>query len=59
MRQLRRDLDAALAARRYRPLPLQRLRPLPQAQRRKPTAGKADKTFGRMIGTGQANISIE
>ncbi len=58
MCQLRGDLDAAVAPRRNRPLPLQRLWPLPQAQQRQPTAGKADKTFGRMIGTEQTNILI-
>ena len=41
MRQLRRHLDAAVAARRHRPLPLQRVRPLPQDERDEQTAGKA------------------
>ena len=41
MRELRRHLDAAVAEGRDGPLPLQRLRPLPQDERHEQTAGKA------------------
>ena len=45
MRQLRLHFDAAVASRRHRPLPVQRLRPLPQnEQRHAATAHQADPT---------------
>lgn len=47
MRQLWRHLDAAVAPRRHRPLPLQRLRPLPQDERHEPAPGQAAATAGK------------
>lgn len=46
MRQLWRNVDASVAARRHRPLPLQRVRPLLQNERTKSTAYQAQTTFG-------------
>jgi hypothetical protein len=41
VRQLRRRVDAAVAPRRHRPLPMQRMRPLPQDEWHEPSAGEA------------------
>jgi len=41
VRQLRRRVDAAVAPRRHRPLPVQRVRPVPQDERHEPAAGQA------------------
>ena len=47
MRELRRHLDAAVAEGRDGPLPLQRLRPLPQDERHEPALGQAPQTAGK------------
>ena len=44
MRQLRSDVDAAVAEGRNRPLPLQRLRPLLQDERPEPTSHQTQTT---------------
>ena len=49
MRELRRHLDAAVAEGRDGPLPLQRLRPLPQDERHEQTAGKAVAEISKWI----------
>lgn len=41
MRQLRRRVHAAVAPRRHGPLPVQRVRPVPQDERHEPAAGQA------------------
>ena len=45
MRQLRSNLDTTLASWRHRALPLQRVRPLSQAQRGQPATGNVMTTF--------------
>ena len=47
VRQLRRDIDALMASRRQRPLPLQRLRPLLQDERPKPSADQTETETGK------------
>lgn len=47
MRQLRRNIDAPLAPRRHRPLPVQRVRPLPQDERHEPTLGPSTPSAGK------------
>ena len=46
MRQLRRHVDAVVATRRKRPLPVQRLRPVLQNERTEPPAHQAQATHG-------------
>ena len=47
MRELRGGVDSALAARRHRSLPLQRLRSLPQDERHESATGQAIKAHGK------------
>ena len=47
VRQLRRDIDAFVAERRQRPLPLQRLRSLLQDERPKPSADQTETETGK------------
>lgn len=49
MRELRRDIDATVETRRYRSLPLQRLRPLLQDERPEPTSHQAETTAGKYL----------
>ena len=49
MRELRRDIDATVETRRYRSLPLQRLRPLLQDERAEPTSHQAETTAGKYL----------
>lgn len=44
--ELRREQHATVATRRHGPLPVQRVRPLPQDQRSQPTARQAEQTAG-------------
>lgn len=46
MRELWRDQHSAVATRRHRPLPLQRLRPLLQDERTEPTPDQAQAKIG-------------
>lgn len=46
VRQLRREQHAAVAARLHRPLPVQRVWPVPQNKRREPAAGQTEQTAG-------------
>ena len=47
VRQLWSDLHAAVATGRHRPLPVQRVRPLPQDERTQPTSHQAATTSGQ------------
>lgn len=49
MRELRRDIDATVETRRYRSLPLQRLRPLLQDERAESTSHQAETTAGKYL----------
>ena len=53
MRELRGDLNATVAQRHDRQLPLQRLRSLPQDERNQPTAGEAEKLSGLLLQKGR------
>ncbi|CAH2237297.1 jg15758 [Pararge aegeria aegeria] len=46
VRELRRQQHAAVAPRRHGPLPVQRVRPVPQDQRRQPAVGQAEQAAG-------------
>lgn len=49
VRQLRREQHAAVAARLHRPLPVQRVWPVPQDQWRQSAAGQAEQTAGESL----------
>lgn len=47
MRKLRRNLHSAMATRRHRPLPVQRMRSLPQDERNESAPGEAAAAIGK------------
>ena len=56
MCELRGDLNASLAPRHNGQLPLQRLRPLPQDERDKPTSGETQELKGFLLQTGRDGV---